>query len=138
MCLFLYLLIHFIIICYYYWCHLTLLPQYKYCRLLASNLKRTTATIDDVLKGLVDWLCAQVCFQLLVVSSHLVVGTYSDMLQIECFSNCRILVNLFCDYSFFFCFSDMLMVAYFLWFMFLVNKHHIVYKLVIICCATKS
>ena len=35
-----------------------------------SNSKKTFTSIDDVLKGLVDWLCAQVCFQLSVFYSQ--------------------------------------------------------------------
>lgn len=30
----------------------------------ASNSKKKITTIDDVLKGLVEWLCAQVCIHL--------------------------------------------------------------------------
>lgn len=29
----------------------------------SSKAKKQSTTIDDVLKGLVDWLCAQVCLQ---------------------------------------------------------------------------
>ena len=46
----------------------------------ASNSKKRITTIDDVLKGLVEWLCAQVCIHLgigkvgLVSSSYLMAG----------------------------------------------------------------
>jgi len=46
----------------------------------ASNSKKKITTIDDVLKGLVEWLCAQVCIHLrigrvgLVSSSYLMAG----------------------------------------------------------------
>lgn len=33
----------------------------------ASNSKQKFTTINDVLKGLVEWLCAQVFFQLSVI-----------------------------------------------------------------------
>lgn len=58
----------------------------------ASNSKKKITTIDDVLKGLVEWLCAQVCIPLRIGRVGLVSSLYLMAGYIEPIGGCWIYI----------------------------------------------